>query len=253
MTRCRYPQAAARSLLVAAVWVFCGAVAAADYAEERAQLIEDIRDRADYAKALGLDVPELDARVLEAMERVPRHEFVPRSVRGMAYEDRPLSIGSGQTISQPFIVALMTTLLNPAPDDRVLEVGTGSGYQAAVLAEVTGTVYTIELVAELARTAKMRLDRLDYDNIRVRAGNGYNGWPEAAPFDKIIVTAGADAIPPKLLEQLKSGGRMVIPVGTGGTEQLTLVTKDKTGRITREELMAVQFVPLIPPDDEKAD
>jgi len=183
--------------------------------------------------------------VLSAMRSVPRHEFAPDHAPELTYTDRPLPIGYGQTISQPFIVAYMTQLLRPDPSDRVFEVGTGSGYQAAVLGEIIDSVYTIEIVPELAQTATVRLARLGYDNVVVREGDGYGGWPEHAPFDGIIVTAAPDSIPPPLLDQLAPGGRLVAPVGpTGGTQQLTVVTKQSDGRIEREQVMPVRFVPF---------
>src|SRR6266404_8275606 len=162
----------------------------------------------------------LGARVLAVMGKVPRHEFVPVEYRAFAYEDHPLPIGHGQTISQPFIVALMTEKLEPKASDKVLEIGTGSGYQAAVLAELVSNVYTIEIVEPLARRAETDLKRLGYTNIMVRAGDGYKGWPDAAPFDAIIVTCAPDKIPQPLTDQLKDGGRMVIPVGERFAQQL---------------------------------
>jgi len=185
-----------------------------------------------------------DPAVLEAMRTVRRHWFVPGAPPELAYADRPLPIGHGQTISQPFIVAYMTQLVQPDPNDRALEVGTGSGYQAAVLAEVVDSVYTIEIVPELARMATDRLARMGYDNVRVRAGDGYRGWPEHAPFDIIVVTAAPERIPPPLLDQLAEGGRLVIPVGPEGeTQELTLVTKTN-GQLTRERITPVRFVPF---------
>ncbi len=184
-------------------------------------------------------------RVLQAMRTVPRHEFVPESYRARAYEDSPLPIGSGQTISQPYIVALMTELIDPGPEHRVLEVGTGSGYQAAVLAQLVREVYTIEILPELARTATQRLARLKYDNVYVREGDGYRGWPERAPFDAILVTAGATEIPKPLIEQLKPGGRMVIPVGSGPESQtLRVVEKNPDGTMKIRDVAPVRFVPL---------
>jgi protein-L-isoaspartate(D-aspartate) O-methyltransferase len=181
--------------------------------------------------------------VLAAMEKVPRHEFVKPSDLDEAYADMPLPIGYGQTISQPYIVALMTQLLNLRPSHRVLEIGTGSGYQAAVLAEITEAVFTIEIVAELGKSATERLKRLKYDTVRI--GDGYFGWEEHAPFDAIIVTAAADHVPPPLLDQLKPGGRMAIPVGgPWQTQNLLLVTKGTDGKITTETIAAVAFVPL---------
>jgi protein-L-isoaspartate(D-aspartate) O-methyltransferase len=186
-----------------------------------------------------------DPAVLQAMRSVPRHEFVPPEYLRAAYEDRPLPIGEGQTISQPYVVALMTELLELRADARVLEVGTGSGYQAAVLAEIAEEVYTVEIIEPLARSARSRLERLGYDNVTVRAGDGYFGMPEAAPFDAVIVTAAAGHIPPPLLEQLKTGGRMVIPVGpVHSVQQLILVLKGEDGEISTRQLMPVRFVPM---------
>jgi protein-L-isoaspartate(D-aspartate) O-methyltransferase len=186
-----------------------------------------------------------DAQVLAAMAAVARHEFVPKARRRRAYADTPLPIGYGQTISQPYIVAEMTRLLQLTPDSKVLEVGTGSGYQAAVLAYFTPQVYTIEIIEPLAEAAAARLDRLGYTTINVRHGDGYYGWPEQSPFDGIVVTAAAGEIPPPLVKQLKAGGRMVIPVGSVfATQSLMLVEKDETGQVRTTSLMAVRFVPL---------
>jgi protein-L-isoaspartate(D-aspartate) O-methyltransferase len=176
---------------------------------------------------------------------VPRHEFVPDRVRGDAYADRPLPIGYGQTISQPFIVALMTDLLRVRPSDIVLEVGTGSGYQAAVLAYLARRVYTIEIVPALAESAAARLQRLGYGNVATRSGDGYYGWEEAEPFDGIIVTAAASQIPPPLIRQLKPGGRMVIPLGAPfALQHLVLVERNAEGRVTTRQMLPVAFVPL---------
>ena len=186
-----------------------------------------------------------DARVLAAMRSVPRHLFVAPGEEPHAYDDSPLSIGHGQTISQPYIVALMTELVRPRADDRALEIGTGSGYQAAVLSRVVGTVYTIEIVEALARAAEQRLKALDYRNVVVRAGDGYAGWPERAPFDVIVVTAAPDHVPQPLVEQLKPGGRMVIPVGSLYEGQdLELIEKDLSGAISTRQITPVRFVPL---------
>jgi len=185
-----------------------------------------------------------DERVLAAMRAVPRHELVPVSVRHLAYSDRPLPIGHQQTISQPFIVAFMTEQLHPEPSDRVLEIGTGSGYQAAVLAELVAEVYTIEIVEPLATRATADLKRLGYDNIRVRAGDGYQGWPEAAPFDAIIVTCAPENVPQPLVEQLAEGGRMIIPVGPDGQVQELVLLEKRDGKLRKREVMAVRFVPM---------
>jgi protein-L-isoaspartate(D-aspartate) O-methyltransferase len=168
---------------------------------------------------------------------------VPGDWRFAAYDDSPLPIGHGQTISQPFVVAFMTERLEPRPDDRVLEVGTGSGYQAAVLAELVRDVYTIEIVADLARSAENRLKRLGYERVHVRAGDGYAGWTEAAPFDAIIVTCAPDKVPPPLIEQLKEGGRMVIPVGSGWNQELVVMLK-RDGRLEQKTTLPVRFVPM---------
>jgi len=183
----------------------------------------------------------LAPRVLEAMAKVPRHEFVPAEVRAYAYADSPLPIGCSKTISQPFIVALMTDLLDLKPQDAVLEIGTGLGYQAAILSALVQKVYSVEIIEELARQARQRLARQRCANVELRLGNGYHGWPEHAPYDKVIVTAGADLVPPPLLHQLKAGGRMVIPTGLPDSQQLVLVEKDAGGRIKMKEMLRVRF------------
>ncbi len=186
-----------------------------------------------------------DARVLAAMRKVPRHEFVPEHLADAAYEDHPVPIGYGQTISQPYIVALMTELLRLTPGAKVLEVGTGCGYQTAVLAEIAAEVYSMEIIEALARESADRLQRLGYKNIQIKRGDGYLGWPEHAPFDAIIVTAGAEHIPPPLVQQLKTGGRIVIPVGEPHAEQsLLLVQKGSNGEVITRNVSAVLFVPL---------
>lgn len=182
-------------------------------------------------------------RVLAVMRRVPRHKFVPRVVASAAYDDRPLPIGHGQTISQPYIVALMTQLVDPAPTSRVLDVGTGSGYQAAVLAELAAEVYSMEIVAPLAEEATQRLQALGYANVHVRQGDGYRGWPEHAPFDAIVVAAAPAHVPQPLIDQLAPGGRMAIPVGQGWQE-LLLIEKDEAGRIYERSIVPVAFVPM---------
>jgi protein-L-isoaspartate(D-aspartate) O-methyltransferase len=184
-----------------------------------------------------------DPRTLQAMARVAREKFVPKELRARAYEDRPLPIGYGQTISQPFIVAFMTQELKPKSADRVLEIGTGSGYQAAVLAELVAEVYTIEIVKPLAQSAEARLRELGYKNVHVKAGDGYKGWPEHAPFDAIIVTAAPDHIPQPLVEQLKEGGRMVIPVGGNFVQSLNVLEK-RGGAVKQTAAIPVKFVPL---------
>jgi protein-L-isoaspartate(D-aspartate) O-methyltransferase len=186
-----------------------------------------------------------DPAVLGAMRAVPRHEFVPDDIQSYAYDDRPLPIGLDQTISQPYIVAAMTELIQPKPDHVVLEIGTGSGYQAAVLAKIVRRVYSVEIIPELGDTARERLERLGYTNVSVLVGDGYQGWPLHAPFDGILVTCGAEEVPPPLLQQLKPGGRMVIPVGpTLNVQSLMLIEKRSDGSISSEDVMPVRFVPL---------
>jgi protein-L-isoaspartate(D-aspartate) O-methyltransferase len=187
-----------------------------------------------------------DSATLRAMRDVPRHEFVPANLRDEAYENHPLPIGLGQTISQPYIVGYMTEVVRPRPGMRILEVGTGSGYQAAVLAATGAEVYTIEIFRALADTARARLARLGYDNATVRHGDGHDGWPDKAPFDAIVVTAAASHIPPALPRQLKPGGRMVIPVGSVyGAQYLILVEKDAKGKLRTRNLLPVAFVPML--------
>jgi protein-L-isoaspartate(D-aspartate) O-methyltransferase len=183
-----------------------------------------------------------DPAVLAAMRAVPRHELVPEAVRDHAYEDRPLPIGHRQTISQPYVVAAMTEALDLSPGERVLEIGTGSGYQAAVLSELSREVFSVEIVAPLAQRARADLARLGYDNVRVRSGDGYRGWPEQAPFDAIVVTAAPDHVPKPLLEQLEVGGRLVIPVGDT-FQELIRITRGADG-FERESLFPVRFVPM---------
>ena len=213
-------------------------------ARERELMVLSIENLAASAGAPGAN--RLDPKVMRAMRQVPRHLFVPEEVRAHAYRNEPLPIGHEQTISQPYIVALMTDQLEVRPEHRVLEVGTGSGYQAAVLSGLVKEVYTIEIVEPLASRAARDLAALGYRNVTVRAGDGYAGWPEQAPFDRIIVTAGANEIPQPLIDQLRPGGRMVIPVGRSENElQLTVVTKRANGRISRRKLLPVRFVPLV--------
>ena len=183
--------------------------------------------------------------VLDAMGRVPRHALVPEALRSQAYGDHPLPIGLGQTISQPFIVAFMTQALEPRPSDRVLEIGTGSGYQAAVLSTLVAQVYSMELLEPLARRAEGDLRRLGYRNVRVRCGDGFKGWPEEAPFDAIIVTCAPEQVPQPLVDQLKEGGRMIIPVGTREAQELILLTK-REGQLQRRAVLPVRFVPMVP-------
>jgi protein-L-isoaspartate(D-aspartate) O-methyltransferase len=214
------------------------------YEPQRKRMVEEI---AALARETRLETGRgaLSERVMAAMEKVPRHEFVPDAVRSRAYDNRPLSIGLGQTISQPFIVALMTDFMDVQPGDRVLEIGTGSGYQAAVLAQLAGTVYTVEIVEPLAREARERFERLGYRNVVARTGDGYQGWPEHAPFDAIMVTAAPREVPQPLIDQLKPGGRLVVPVGGQlGGQSLLLIEKKTDGTITRRTVLAVRFVPL---------
>ena len=187
----------------------------------------------------------IDERVLAAMAKVPRHEFVPLELRQFAYVDSPLPIGYDKTISQPFIVALMTDLLDLSPDDTVLEIGTGLGYQAAVLSELAGRVYSVEIIEELATEARRRLKQLGYDKIEQRLGDGSQGWIQHGPYGKILVTAAPELIPPPLLNQLKPEGRMVLPAGTEDAQQLILVEKDRSGRLKTTEILPVRFLPLV--------
>ena len=209
-----------------------------------AQDARAVRMVREQIEARGVDAP----RVLQAMRTVPRHEFVPPEFLSQAYDDHPLPIGGGQTISQPYIVALMTQLLDPRKDDRVLEIGTGSGYQAAVLSGLVRQVYTIELREELAASARQRLRRLGYNNVEVRAGDGYAGWPEQAPFDKIIVTAAPESVPQALVNQLKPAGLMVIPAGRAGSQELLLLEKDRKGAVRTRSVLPVMFVPMVRKD-----
>jgi protein-L-isoaspartate(D-aspartate) O-methyltransferase len=228
--------------MMLSVGMLASSVAAADeFAQARRLMVErDLK---------GRDIT--DNRVLAAMEQVPRHLFVPPALASQAYDDNPLPIGHGVTISQPYIVALMTQAAGIKPGQRVLEVGTGSGYQAAILARLTDMVFSIELIPDLAQSAGERLSRLGYDNVRVQSGDGYLGWPEFAPFDAILVTAAAPEIPLPLKEQLKDGGRLIIPVGPSfGPQYLLRLTKQ--GNSFREErLIPVAFVPLVKPQPSR--
>jgi protein-L-isoaspartate(D-aspartate) O-methyltransferase len=214
------------------------------YARARASLVSDIES--DLARtAIHLGMNPGDPVVLAALGRVKRHRFVPEKYLRQAYANHPLPIGHGQTISQPFIVALMSQLLAVSAGDKVLEIGTGSGYQAAVLAEMGARVYSIEIIRPLAETARSRLKKEGYDEVAVTIGDGYFGWETNSPFDAIIVTAAADHIPPPLIAQLKEGGRMVIPVGGRfAVQQLVLLTKDRDGEVATRQLLPVRFVPL---------
>ncbi|MCG8489225.1 MAG: protein-L-isoaspartate(D-aspartate) O-methyltransferase [Chromatiales bacterium] len=207
-------------------------------------MLHDIEAEANYAcRMTGRST--LDDHVLDAMSRVPRQRFVRKNFRSHAYDNSPLPIGKGQTISQPFIVALMTDLVAPKRDDKVLEVGTGSGYQTAVLAEMVDQLYTIEIIPKLAERSQRLLDKQGYSNINYRIGNGYFGWPEEAPFDAIMVTAAAEEIPQPLIDQLAPGGRLVLPVGKRHYAQdLMLLQKDQSGQVHTSNLLPVSFVPL---------
>ena len=219
------------------------ALHADDYAAARQDLVNELRVYARLAH--DPDTVSFSDAVMSAMNKVERHRMVPRSQQPFAYENRPLPIGFGQTISQPYIVALMTELIEPDADDRVLEVGTGSGYQAAVLAELVQHVYSIEIIEALANQVKQRLDVMGYDNVTTKLGDGYFGWEEHAPFDAIVVTAAASHVPPPLVEQLKPGGFMIIPVGARfRTQTLLLLEKAEDGEIITRQFGAVRFVPL---------
>jgi protein-L-isoaspartate(D-aspartate) O-methyltransferase len=225
-------------------WLIAGLLAAAaceraqttppDYAAERARMVKE------QIVMRGV----VDDRVVAAMRKVPREEFVPAEFRGQSYADGPLPIGHGQTISQPYIVALMTEKLGLRARDRVLEVGTGSGYQAAILAELGAEVYSIDIIEPLAQMAEATLQRLGYNNVHIKAGDGYKGWPEQAPFDGCIVTCAPDHVPQPLIDQLKEGGRMMIPVGGRFAQQLYLLEK-KNGRIEQSVVLPVKFVPMM--------
>jgi protein-L-isoaspartate(D-aspartate) O-methyltransferase len=223
-------------LLAAMAATGCGQQASsqADFAAQRERMV------GQQLKPRGIK----DERVLAAMAKVPREEFVPADQRAHAYGDGPLPIGYDQTISQPYIVAFMTEQLQPKATDRVLEIGSGSGYQAAILAELVADVYTIEIVVPLAKTAEATLQRLGYSNVHLKVGDGYQGWPEEAPFDAIIVTCAPDKVPQPLTDQLKDGGRMVIPVGERFAQQLYLFEK-KNGRLTESSTLPVRFVPML--------
>lgn len=210
----------------------------------QSDMLRDIEREVAYTRhEVGRDA--FAPRVMAAMAAVPREQFVPESGRHLAFANGPLAIGHGQTISQPYIVALMTDLLAPRPQDNILEIGTGSGYQAAVLAQLARQVYSVEIIAALATAAGQRLTRLGYDNVSVRHADGFHGWPEHAPYDGIVVTAAAPQVPPPLVEQLKPGARLVIPVGMpGGVQELKVVEKDADGSITSRNILLVAFVPL---------
>jgi protein-L-isoaspartate(D-aspartate) O-methyltransferase len=220
--------------LLAAIGCGQQAPTASDFAAQRQRMV----DR--HLKFRGIK----DERVLTAMAKVPREEFIPANMRADAYEDGPLPIGYDQTISQPYIVAFMTEQLRPKQSDRVLEIGSGSGYQAAILAELVADVYTIDIVEPLAKTAEATLQRLGYKNVHVKVGDGYKGWPEEAPFDAVIVTCAPEKVPQPLVDQLKEGGRMVIPVGERFAQQLYLLEK-KNGQLKQSATLPVRFVPML--------
>jgi protein-L-isoaspartate(D-aspartate) O-methyltransferase len=233
----------AQYLLFAAIATTgCGqhALTIADFAAQRQRMVDQ------QLKGRGIQ----DKRVLAAMAKVAREEFIPVDARADAYEDGPLPIGYDQTISQPYIVAFMTEQLRPKSSDRVLEIGSGSGYQAAVLAELVADVYTIDIVEPLAKTAEATLQRLGYKNVHVKVGDGYKGWPEEAPFDAIIVTCAPEKVPQPLVDQLKDGGRMVVPVGERFAQQLYLLEK-KNGQLKESATLPVRFVPMLRSKEEK--
>jgi protein-L-isoaspartate(D-aspartate) O-methyltransferase len=211
-----------------------------DFAPRRQSMIAEIAEQAIYASA-RIGKAAFSSRVMEVMDRVPRHAFVPVELLPYAYANTPLPIGFDKTISQPFIVALMTDLLDLQPGDKVLEIGTGLGYQAAIVATLAQKVYSIELIEELSLQARQRLRRLGFTNIELKIGNGCLGWPEHAPFDKVIVTAAPDLIPPALIDQVKPGGKLVIPAGLPDAQQLLLVDKDLDGRVHAREILPVRF------------
>ncbi len=217
---------------------------ALNWEERRQHMVDEIREDA-VATAFYIGKKSFEPKVMAAINFVPRHEFVPLFQLALAYRNTPLSIGYGQTISQPYIVALMTDMLQPKPDHKVLEVGTGSGYQAAVLSRLVSKVYSIEIIPELSNIAEQRLERLGYSNVQLRIGDGFYGWPKEAPFDSIIVTAAGGQIPPPLVRQLKPGGRMVIPVGSPySVQHLMMVEKNARGEVSVRQVLPVRFVPL---------
>jgi len=219
---------------------------AQDYADLRARMAAEVD--AMYAETRSLTgLRAMSPQVRAALGKVERHRLVPAGQRALAYRNHPLPIGQGQTISQPYIVALSTDLIAPEPRHTVLEVGTGSGYQAAVLAEIVARVFSIEIIDSLGKEAAERLKELGYGNVEIKIGDGYHGWPEKAPFDAIVVTAAAPRVPDALVAQLKPGGKMVIPVGApGATQELLLVTKDREGKSRQKAILPVRFVPLLP-------
>jgi protein-L-isoaspartate(D-aspartate) O-methyltransferase len=227
-------------------WLGISAAAAQDFDARRARMIDEI-DAMYAATRAETGLAAMSPAVRAAMAHVERHEFVPESRRDAAYGNHPLPIGAGQTISQPYIVALSTDLVEPRPGHKVLEIGTGSGYQAAVLARIVAQVYSIELIPSLGKEAAQRLGTLGYANVEVRIGDGYAGWPEQAPFDGIVVTAAAPRVPQALVDQLKPGGRMVIPVGASdAVQELLVLTKRADGGVDTRSVLPVRFVPLVP-------
>src|SRR6266550_2379758 len=225
-------------------WLILAAVAATGCSQNAAPPTEFAAERQQMVQQQLMTRGIHEERVLAAMAKVPREEFVPADERAGAYTDHPLPIGYGQTISQPYIVAFMTEQLHPSSGDHVLEIGTGSGYQAAVLAELVAEVYSIEIIESLEKTAEATLQRLGYKNVHVKVGDGYKGWPEHAPFDAIIVTCAPDHVPQPLVDQLKEGGLMIIPVGGFGDQQLYLLEK-KNGELERRAVLPVRFVPMV--------
>jgi protein-L-isoaspartate(D-aspartate) O-methyltransferase len=227
-------------------FLLLGEAQSQDFSTQRARMVAEVE--AMYAETRGLTgLAAMSPQVRAALGKVERHRLVPPEQAALAYRNHPLPIGRGQTISQPYIVALSTDLIAPQPQHVVLEVGTGSGYQAAVLAQIVARVYSIEIVPDLAVTAEKSLRELQYQNIEIRIGDGYQGWPEKGPFDAIIVTAAAPRVPEALLAQLKPGGRMVIPVGAPGeTQELLLLVKTAQGALERKSVLPVRFVPLVP-------
>ena len=236
------------SLLIAGGLALSSACGQTSYDSQRQVLIEELRDASRLSEEYG--APPISEQTLAVLGQVPRHEFVPDEQKRHAYENRPLPIGARQTISQPYIVALMTDLAEVTKNDTVLEIGTGSGYQAAVLSELAGRVYTIEIVEILGRRAANTLERLGYNNVAARIGDGYAGWPDEAPFDAILVTAAPEEIPEPLVEQLAIGGRMVIPVGAENELQtLQVLTKQEDGQVIVSNVIAVRFVPFTRDED----
>jgi protein-L-isoaspartate(D-aspartate) O-methyltransferase len=239
----KYPIYSKIFFLLAGLLVINTSVAE-NFEQKRLGMIDAIKQSVAETRH-HLDKSALDSRVLDVMSKVPRHRFVPSDLWPKAYQNRPLPIGHGQTISQPYIVALMTDLIETQADYKVLEIGTGSAYQAAILAELVDQVYSMEIIEPLAREASKRLSELGYTNVHTRIGDGYFGWEEAGPFDAIVVTAASSHVPPPLVRQLKKGGRMVIPVGSRFmTQQLLFVEKGTDDRVTTRQVLPVRFVPL---------